>query len=158
VTPANAAAMAALIGSSLLIGRLVTGVLLDYISATLIGVVCFAGATCGIAMLMMGVHGALIPLSVILIGTAFGVEGDLMAFMTRRIFGMRAYGAIYGLMFGTFNAGIVLGPPLMGLSFDLTKSYRNGLTALLMIAIISVVLIGWPSSKTPYQAKVQPTL
>jgi hypothetical protein len=81
-----------------------------------------------------------------------------MAFMTRRIFGMRAYGAIYGLMFGTFNAGIVLGPPLMGLSFDLTKSYRNGLTALLMIAIISVVLIGWPSSKTPYQAKVQPTL
>jgi predicted MFS family arabinose efflux permease len=157
MTPANAAAMAALIGSSLLISRLVTGVLLDYISAALIGAVCFAGAATGIAMLMVGVQGPLIPLSVILIGTAFGVEGDLMAYMTRRIFGMRAYGAIYGLMFGTFNAGIVLGPPLMGLSFDLTKSYVNGLTALLVIAIISVVLIGWPSAKRPYQPEAQPT-
>jgi len=80
-----------------------------------------------------------------------------MAFMTRRIFGMRAYGAIYGLMFGTFNAGIVLGPPLMGLSFDLTKSYVNGLTALLVMAIISVVLIGWPTAKGPYQPEAQPT-
>ncbi len=157
MTPASAAAMAALIGSSLLIGRLVTGVLLDYISARLIGVVCFAGAAVGIAMLMAGVQGALIPLSIILIGTAFGVEGDLMAFMTRRIFGMRAYGAIYGLMFGTFNAGLVLGPPLMGLSFDLTKSYTNGLTALLVLAILSVVLIGWPTAKRPYQREAQPT-
>jgi predicted MFS family arabinose efflux permease len=157
MTPANAAAMAALIGSSLLLSRLITGVLLDYISASVIGIVCFAGAACGIAMLMIGVQGPLIPLSIILIGTAFGVEGDLMAFMTRRIFGMRAYGAIYGLMFGTFNAGIVLGPPLMGLSFDLTKSYRNGLTALFVIAIISVVLIGWPSANRPYQPEAQPT-
>ena len=150
VTAANAAALAALIGASLLIGRLVTGVLLDYISATLIGVVCFAGAASGIALLIVGVQGAMIPLAIILIGTAFGVEGDLMAYMTRRIFGMRAYGAIYGLMFGIFNAGIVLGPLLMGLSFDLTKSYGNGLIALLVVAIISVVLIGWPSAQTRY--------
>ena len=151
MAPGKAAGMAALIGSSLLISRLITGVLLDYISATLIGVVCFVGAATGVAMLMVGVQGLLIPLSVVLIGTAFGVEGDLMAFMTRRIFGLRAYGAIYGLMFGTFNAGIVLGPPLMGLSFDLTKSYSNGLTALLVMAVISVGLIGWPSPKRLYQ-------
>jgi predicted MFS family arabinose efflux permease len=157
MTPGKAAAMAALIGSSLLISRLITGVLLDYISATLIGVVCFVGAATGIAMLMIGVQGPLIPVSIILIGTAFGVEGDLMAYMTRRIFGMRAYGAIYGVMFGTFNAGIVLGPPLMGLSFDLTKSYRNGLTALFVMAIISVVLIGWPSPKRLYQPEAQPS-
>jgi len=156
VTSANAAGMAALIGSSLLVGRLVTGVLLDYISATLIGVFCFAGSACGIAMLMLGVQGPLVPLSILLIGTAFGVEGDLMAYMTRRIFGMRAYGAIYGLMFGIFNAGIVLGPLLMGLSFDLTKSYRNGLAALLVMAIGSVILIGWPSSKKAYRPEVQP--
>ena len=157
MTPGKAAAMAALIGSSLLISRLITGVLLDYISATLIGVVCFVGAATGIAMLMIGVQGPLIPVSIILIGTAFGVEGDLMAYMTRRIFGMRAYGAIYGVMFGTFNAGIVLGPPLMGLSFDLTKSYRNGLAALFVMAIISVVLIGWPSPKRLYQPEAQPS-
>ena len=156
LTTANAAAMAALIGSSLMMGRLVTGVLLDYLSATLIGMVCFAGAAGGIAMLMAGVQGPLIPIAIILIGTAFGVEGDLMAFMTRRIFGMRAYGAIYGLMFGIFNAGIVLGPLLMGLSFDLTKSYGDGLTALFAMALGAVVLIGWPSSKPAYQPEIRP--
>src|SRR5258707_11100792 len=90
LAPANAAAMAGLIGASLLIGRLVTGVLLDYLSGTLTGVVCFAAAAVGIAMLMLGVQGPLIPVSIVLIGTAFGVEGALMACMTRRIFGMRA--------------------------------------------------------------------
>jgi MFS-type transporter involved in bile tolerance (Atg22 family) len=60
-------------------------------------------------------------------------------------------------MFGIFNAGIVLGPLLMGLSFDLTKSYRNGMIALLVMAVISVVLIAWPSARKPYQSEVQPT-
>jgi hypothetical protein len=45
----------------------------------------------------------------------------------------------------------------MGLSFDLTKSYRNGLTALFVMAIISVVLIGWPSPKRLYQPEAQPS-
>ena len=45
----------------------------------------------------------------------------------------------------------MLGPPLMGLSFDLTKSYSNGLTALLVMAVISVGLIGWPSPKRLHQ-------
>jgi len=156
VTPGNAAGMAALIGSSLMIGRLVTGVLLDYLSATLIGVVCFAGAAGGIAMLMVGVQGLWVPVAIILIGTAFGVEGDLMAYMTRRIFGLRAYGAIYGLMFGIFNAGIVLGPLLMGLSYDLTKSYDNGLAVMLAMAVGAVTLIGWSSSKPAYEPEIRP--
>ncbi len=79
-----------------------------------------------------------------------------MAYMTRRTFGMRAYGAIYGLMFGIFNAGIVLGPLLMGLSYDLTKSYDNGLAALLAMALGSVALIGWSSSKPAYQTEIRP--
>jgi len=45
----------------------------------------------------------------------------------------------------------------MGLSFDLTKSYRNGMIALLVIAITSVVLIAWRSAKKPYPSEVQPT-
>jgi predicted MFS family arabinose efflux permease len=147
VPQANAAAMAALIGSSLLLGRLITGLLLDYLNASLIATVCFAGGTCGIAMLWLGVQGLKIPLSIILIGAAFGVEGDLMAFMTRRIFGMRSYGAIYGLMFGIFNLGAVPGPLLMGLSFDLTGSYDNGLAASLVMAFVSTALISWPSTQ-----------
>ena len=147
VSQSSAAALAALIGSSLMVGRLVTGVLLDYISATLIGIVSFTGCALGIAMFLLGPSGLAIPLSIVLIGTAFGVEGDLMAYMVRRIFGMREYGAVYGLMFGIFNAGIVVGPPLMGASFDTTKSYGNGLAAMLVMSAVSVVLLALASRR-----------
>ncbi len=156
VASADAAKLAALIGSSLMVGRLVTGVLLDRLSATWIGVVCFGGATCGIALLMLNGHGSLTALGIVLVGLAFGVEGDLMAFMTRRVFGMRAYGAIYGLMFGIFNAGIVLGPLVMGFSFDRTQSYFDGLGALIAMAGTAMVLIGWPSYGETFPTEIRP--
>ena len=148
IPQSSAAALAALIGSSLMVGRLVTGVLLDYISAALIGIVSFTGCALGIAMFFLGPSGFAIPLSIVLIGTAFGVEGDLMAYMVRRIFGMREYGAVYGLMFGIFNAGIVIGPPLMGASFDTTKSYSNGLAAMLVMSVVSLVLLALASQRS----------
>ena len=148
ISQSSAAALAALIGSSLMVGRLVTGVLLDYISAALIGMVSFTGCALGIAMFLLGPSGFAIPLSIVLIGTAFGVEGDLMAYMVRRIFGMREYGAVYGLMFGIFNAGIVIGPPLMGASFDTTKSYSNGLLAMLVMSVVSLVLLALASQRS----------
>jgi len=148
ISQSSAAALAALIGSSLMVGRLVTGVLLDYISAALIGIVSFTGCALGIAMFLLGPSGFAIPLSIVLIGTAFGVEGDLMAYMVRRIFGMREYGAVYGLMFGIFNAGIVIGPPLMGASFDTTKSYSNGLAAMLVMSVVSLVLLALASRRS----------
>jgi OFA family oxalate/formate antiporter-like MFS transporter len=148
VSQSSAAALAALIGSSLMVGRLVTGVLLDYISAALIGLVSFTGCALGIAMFLLGPSGFEIPLGIVLIGTAFGVEGDLMAYMVRRIFGMREYGAVYGLMFGIFNAGIVIGPPLMGASFDTTKSYSNGLAAMLVMSAVSLVLLALASRRS----------
>jgi len=155
VSQSSAAAMAALIGSSLMVGRLLTGVLLDYVSATLIGVVSFAGCALGVALFLLGPSGFVLPLSIVLIGTAFGVEGDLMAYMVRRIFGMREYGAVYGLMFGIFNAGIVIGPPLMGASFDATRSYGNGLAALLVMCVVSVALLALAARRTHVGA-VQP--
>ena len=148
VSESSAAALAALIGVSLMIGRLVTGVLLDYVSATLIGIVGFTGCALGVAMFLLGASGLAIPLSIVLIGLAFGVEGDLMAYMVRRTFGMREYGAVYGLMFGIFNAGIVIGPPLMGASFDATRSYGNGLLALLVMCVVSVVLLALASQRS----------
>ena len=155
VSQSSAAAMAALIGLSLMIGRLVTGVLLDYVSATLIGVVSFTGCALGVAIFLMGASGFAIPIGIVLIGTALGVEGDLMPYMVRRTFGMREYGAVYGLMFGIFNAGIVVGPPLMGASFDATKSYSNGLIALLVMCAISVVLLVLASQRS-HVATIQP--
>jgi len=155
VSQSSAAALAALIGLSLLISRLLTGVLLDYLSATLIGMVSFLGCALAIAILLLGLSGFAVTLSIMLIGMALGVEGDLMAYVVRRKFGMREYGAVYGLMFGIFNAGIVIGPPLMGASFDVTNSYSAGLLALLLMSLISVALLGLASRRS-HVATIQP--
>ena len=47
--------------------------------------------------------------------------------MVSRYFGLRAYGEIYGCMFAIFTVGTGLGPVLMGLSFDETRSYKVAL-------------------------------
>ena len=155
VSQSSAAALAALIGLSLMISRLLTGVLLDYLSATLIGMVSFLGCALAIAILLLGLSGFAVTLSIMLIGMALGVEGDLMAYVVRRKFGMREYGAVYGLMFGIFNAGIVIGPPLMGASFDVTNSYNAGLLALLLMSLISIALLGLASRRS-HVATIQP--
>jgi len=155
VSQSSAAALAALIGLSLMISRLLTGVLLDYLSATLIGMVSFLGCALAIAILLLGLSGFAVTLSIMLIVMALGVEGDLMAYVVRRKFGMREYGAVYGLMFGIFNAGIVIGPPLMGASFDVTNSYSAGLLALLLMSLISVALLGLASRRS-HVATIQP--
>jgi predicted MFS family arabinose efflux permease len=155
VSQSSAATLAALIGLSLMISRLLTGVLLDYVSATLIGMVSFLGCALAIAILLLGLSGFAVTLSIMLIGMALGVEGDLMAYVVRRKFGMREYGAVYGLMFGIFNAGIVIGPPLMGASFDVTNSYSAGLLALLLMSLISVALLGLASRRS-HVATIQP--
>ena len=58
-----------------------------------------------------------------LCGLGIGAEVDLMAFLVSRYFGLRAFGAVYGLMFAIFSLGVGMGPFLMGLSHDFLHSY-----------------------------------
>ena len=151
-----AAATAALAGSALLVTRFATGILLDYVSARVLGVVTFTGCAIGIALILAGVPGLPTQLGVVLVGAALGVEGDLIAYITRRVFGTRSYGAIYGSLFAAFNIGVVSGPLVMGLSFDVFGSYTAGLKIILSLAAMSVLLLlpklrytAWETSPAP---------
>lgn len=139
--PAAAARVAALAGTALLVTRFVSGVLLDYVSARLLGVVLFGGCALGILLVLEGGPGWTARAGVILIGAALGVEGDLIAYTSRRVFGRRAYAAIYGSLFAAFNIGVVAGPLLMGISFDLSGSYHIGLACLSLLAGLAAVLM-----------------
>lgn len=140
-TPTMAASTAALIGFAVLIGRFATGFLLDYVNASLLGFLSFSGCATGIALILSDLPGLPLQIGVVLLGTALGVEGDLIAYMVRRVFGMRSYGEIYGLLFGTFSVGVVLGPLLMGLSFDLSGNYMMGLQIMLGFSAVSALLL-----------------
>lgn len=109
------------------IARFAAGYGVDRIYAPWIGVFCFFCAAVGVLMLLgMSSHLAYIA-AVALLGIGAGAESDLLAILVSRYFGLRAFGAIYGCVFGAFMTGSALGPILFGVGYDLSGSYGSAL-------------------------------
>ena len=77
-----------------------------------------------------------------------GAEGDIIAYLVGRYFGLRAFGEIYGYTFAAFTFGGVIGPLLMGIGFDSTGSYQLVLGVFVIASLIAVGLI---NRLGPYQ-------
>ncbi len=96
-------------------------------------------------MLGLGATGALAVLAAVLLGLGIGAEGDIMAYLTSRYFGMAHYGVIYGCILAFFTLGSGLGPWIMAHAFDAYRSYAAGLIGLglsLLVAVVLVVTMG----------------
>lgn len=139
--PSVAATYLSLFGIGAIGGRLIAGVCLDRIRSGLVGVISFSGPVIGIALIAFDFGGPALAIGVLLIGLAYGAEGEILAYVVRQHFGMRSYGVLYGTIFGAFNCGILFGPMLMGGSFDLLGSYTPMLMIFIVIALISAALI-----------------
>jgi predicted MFS family arabinose efflux permease len=116
--------LASLIGYSVFVGRLVGGYLLDHIWAP--GLACALLMLPAISMFLMqgnDLDYAQTALSIILLGFAAGLEYDLLAYIVSRYFGIRSYGAIYGVLYGFFALGAGFGPAVYGRFFQQTGSY-----------------------------------
>lgn len=78
----------------------------------------------------------------VLIGLATGAEGDLLAFLAARQFGLRSYGAIYGVLAAMFGIGMGLAPWLAGHAFEVFQSYVPILWADVICLAVSALLLG----------------
>lgn len=108
----------------LLIGRLVTGFALDRFAPPLVAAVMTFIPAIGIALLLIPSPSfALAAFAVTLIGLQQGSEVDIIAFFVSRGFGLKHYGAIYGMvaMAGAISTAVAL--VLFGKVHDLTGSY-----------------------------------
>jgi MFS-type transporter involved in bile tolerance (Atg22 family) len=74
-------------------------------------------------------------------GLGFGALGVILPLLVQDTFGLRSFGTIFGLInFLTLGSALV-GPPLVGASFDSTGSYQTaflGISALFAIAAVSI--------------------
>jgi MFS family permease len=139
ISAQTAALGSSFVGAAVLIGRVGTGYLLDRLFAPRIAAAFFGGAALGIAMLRMAA-----PLAfagAFLVGLGLGAEVDLIAYMTSRYFGLRAFGKVYSSVFAAFSLAAATGPLLMGAGFDRTGSYRGPLIAFLLAALIAAMLM-----------------
>ena len=140
--PGQAAFLAAVFGAATAISRVAAGYLLDILFAPHVAAFLYAGATIGMVLLWGGVDGGWqLYLAVIMVGVAYGAEGDIMPFLVTRYFGLRAFGSIYGYVFAAYILGGVLGPMLMGIGFDYTGAYVWPLGISVLITAVAAFLM-----------------
>ena len=134
------------VGLATILGRLISGFLLDRVFAPHLAAGIFLIPLIGMTTLLLGGASLIAGLATaICFGFSLGAEVDIVGYLVGRYFGLRHYGEIYGCIFAIFTIGSGLGPYLMGLSFDKTHSYSAALgifCGMLIVASATIWRLG----------------
>ncbi|HUE81556.1 MAG TPA: MFS transporter [Pyrinomonadaceae bacterium] len=141
ISAQSAALAASVLGGATLAGRIATGYLLDRFFATYVAVCFFSLAAVGVLMLWAGAANPFAFIAALLIGVGIGAEGDIMAYLVGRYFGLIAFGEIYAYVLAIYTLGAVVGPLLMGVGFDSTGSYDVVLGPFLVVTLVGAFLM-----------------
>jgi cyanate permease len=136
----TAALASSVVGATVLIGRVGSGYLLDRVFGPDLAAVFFAGAALGIGLFLLGTRSAAFT-GAFLVGLGLGAEVDVIAFLTGRYFGLRAFGKVNSSAFAAFALAAALGPLIMGAGFDRTGSYRGPLVAFFAANLLAAFLM-----------------
>src|SRR5205823_11926216 len=123
ISAQTAALASSAAGAGLLTGRVGTGLLLDRYFGPRIAICFSGGAAMGIVLLLMTQAGPMTFVGAFLVGMGMGAEGDVIAYLTGRYFGLKSFAEIYGLAFGSFVLAGAGGALFMGIGFDRSGSY-----------------------------------
>jgi len=135
-----AAGAASLLGVGILVGRVATGIYLDRFFAPHVAIVVFLMFSMAILLLWHGGSLWVIYLAIVLLGLAQGAEFDLMAYMVSRYFGLASFAEIYSFIFAAFNVGGIIGPPMMGMGYDVTGAYTTSLAILFAMPFVAIAV------------------
>jgi MFS family permease len=125
IDSSTAALVASSVGLSMVASRLVVGYLLDHIFAPRLGIVVFSLAALSLVLLLFTNYLPLYFVAAILIGLGLGAEGDLVAYMVSRYFGMRNFASIFSCVFSFYILGTGAGPAVFGRSFVTHGDYTQ---------------------------------
>jgi predicted MFS family arabinose efflux permease len=120
----DAAIAVSLLGAASLVGRLVTGWLLDRFFAPRLAFCVLALGALGILILSSAQSLAMGSLAAILVGAAMGGEADMTPYILSRYFGLKSFSMLYGFTWTGYAVAGAIGPVLMGRAFDTTASYQ----------------------------------
>ena len=135
------ARIAAVLGITVVFGRLLVGVLVDRFWAPGVAAVFFVLPTVALLLLLRGDVGTSTALVVaVLIGLAAGAELDLLAYLTSRFFGPAHYPEIFGAIIAFFTVGAGIAPPLFGAVAQATGGYATMLTAAVAMLVICIAM------------------
>lgn len=149
---ADAARAVSFLGIGLLIGRFLTGVLLDRMHAAIVVSIFFIIGAFGLLLVHSSNDYTTLMVAAVMIGLTVGAEGDLISYLIRSYFGITAFGALYGIAFAGYAIGGVVGPLAVGKLFDIYMSYDIVLVALpcmLIMAALGLLTLGKYRASAP---------
>ncbi len=135
------AQIAAVMGLTVIIGRLMVGALVDRFWAPGVAACFFLVATLGLLILVgTQVTMATALLVAVMIGLAAGAELDLLAYLTGKYFGPAHYPAIFGLIIAFFTVGAGIAPPLFGMAAQMFQGYGTMLSISIGLLLVCILL------------------
>jgi MFS family permease len=140
MSPARAALVQTTFGVFGLLGRLVSGLLLDRFRASRVMITFVLGGMVACALYALGAGGNVAFVCSALIGLLFGTEFDVLAFVVKHHFGMRSFGKLYGVAFAMFQFGAGFGAALLPIARDRSGSYSAPLWLFAALLLVSAGL------------------
>lgn len=130
------------LGISVILSRLITGRLLDLRRPDLTAAGCMALAAIGsLILLKSDGHPALVVLAVVLVGISLGAELDIISFFVSRLFGLRHYGALYGVLSLFLYLGMAGGGFAYALSRQHLGSYDGAIVGSCTLLLTAALLL-----------------
>jgi len=138
----TAAAFLSLLALGSIAGQIGSGFLLDRVDSAKVGSVFFFLACIGaVLLLVIPPASRWVAPDGFLIGMSLGAELGLASYLVSRFFGLRAYGQIYGCIYGSMVIGAGFGTVLMGVAYELTHTYLPAFAAASGALLTSALLI-----------------
>jgi MFS family permease len=141
VSPDRAAFALSILGAASLIGRLLTGHLLDRFFGPAVAFLLQLGAAAGILLLATASRVESGMLAAALIGFGLGAEADVTPYLLTRYFTLHVFSTLYGFTWTAYAIAGAIGPILMGQVFDATHSYTALLTLLSAVTCLAAFLL-----------------
>jgi MFS family permease len=137
----TAATVLSMAGLFTIIGRLLSGWLLDRFNTPKVSLAFFVAPLLGTILLHYGAAVPVMMIAGILLGLGLGSEAEILGYWVSRYFGLKAFAEIYSYTYAVFVVGAGFGPFVMGASYDYDRSYDVILTAMEICMAVSVLLV-----------------
>jgi len=135
----RAAAITSLIGIAIIVSRIATGWLVDYLSPQLVAAVIFSLTAIG----CIGFHfntDVLAPVLTLSVGMTVGLSVQLKSLMILKYFDIRQYGLVFGTFSSIYSAASLVSPVAVGFLFH--QFHTMGLIVVGVLYGVAALLIG----------------
>ena len=141
VSTHNSAIALSVLGASGIVGRLVTGHLLDRCFAPRVSMAMLLLCCCSLIMLSHTHSAATGIAAAALLGFGLGSEADVTPYLIARYCGLKNFSTLYGLSWTAYAFGAAIGPVVTGRAFDRAGAYQSSFILLLSLPCLFGALL-----------------